>query len=196
MRTRIVGALYATQQSVIDEIIEDQVPLPVVVLHQELPHYGQTAVSAVADADAAVRALGHLAGNLARAVGSEPGPATSSARDLGFAELDGPYRRWLSRLGNTTDPHQSRRDWQVVVDRTIRRLGRRLLDGAGPAASEGRYVEIREEEKRWIDDAQADLWFRRAVKAALPLVPPPGNGQPPEEPEGGSDPDRPDDTGA
>ncbi|MEC3995563.1 type I-E CRISPR-associated protein Cse1/CasA [Actinacidiphila sp. DG2A-62] len=72
LRTRIVGAAYGTQQSVVDEITDDQILLPVVVLHEERPAYGRAAVDAVADADEAVRALGRLAGNLARAVGSDP----------------------------------------------------------------------------------------------------------------------------
>ena len=115
-----------------------------------------------------VTALGHLAGNLALAVGADPGPGTGTARDLGFAALDGPYRHWLSRLGDSPDPVRSRGDWQVVVSEIVRGLGRQLLDSAGPAAGEGRYVEMRAGGTRLIDDAQADLWFRKRLNAVLP----------------------------
>ncbi|WP_443071775.1 type I-E CRISPR-associated protein Cse1/CasA [Streptomyces sp. NBC_01477] len=168
IRTRIVGAKYGTQQSVIDEIVDDAVLLPVVVLHEERPLYGRAAVDAVADADAAVTALGHLAGNLARAVGTEPGPATDTARDLGFAALDGPYRRWLSGLGRSSDPLRSRGDWQETVSETVRGLGRQLLDSAGPAAGEGRLSEMPDGSTRWVNDAQADLWFRMRLNVVLP----------------------------
>lgn len=169
IRTRVVGAAYGTQQSVVDEVVDDSVLLPVVVLHEERPEYGQAAVDAVADADKAVAALGHLAGNLARAAGADPGPPTETARDLGFAELDGPYRQWLRDLARSTDPEHARADWQVNVSGIIRDLGRRLLNGAGPAAAEGRYVELRDERgTRWVNDAQADLWFRTRLNTVLP----------------------------
>jgi CRISPR system Cascade subunit CasA len=172
LRTRIVGASYGTQQSVIDDIVDDEIALPVVTLHAEQPLYGQAAVDAVADADGAVAALGYLAGNLARAVGAEPGPPTDTARDLGFATLDGPYRQWLRRLGERPDPTAYRAEWQATVSRLIRDLGRGLLDSAGPAASEGRYVELRDGQgTRWVNDAQADLWFRKRLNRVMTLVP-------------------------
>jgi CRISPR system Cascade subunit CasA len=170
IRTRTVGAWYGTQQSVIDEVVDDAVLLPVVVLHQELPAYGRAAVDAVSDADNAVAALGHLAGNLARAIGADPGPPTDTARDLGFAALDGPYREWLRDLVRSSDPERSRDDWQAAVSRIVRDLGCRLLDGTGPAAAEGRYVDMREGGRRWVNDAQADLWFRSRLNAVLPAV--------------------------
>lgn len=172
LRTRIVGATYGTQQSVIDEITDDEIPLPVVVLHENLPTYGAAAVDAVDDADNAVRALGHLAGNLARTIGALPAPAEGTARDLGFATLDGPYRRWLSGLGATSDPEAYRAQWQATVGSTVRDLGRRLLNGAGPAAAEGRYVELPDGGgTRWLNDAQAELWFLARLKKVLPLEP-------------------------
>ncbi|WP_329367166.1 type I-E CRISPR-associated protein Cse1/CasA [Streptomyces sp. NBC_00669] len=172
LRTRIVGASYGTQQSVIDEIVDDEVVLPVVALHAAQPEYGRTAVDAVADADQAVRALGYLAGNLARAVGAEPGPPTDTAHDLGYAALDGPYRQWLRKLGAHSDPAVYRGEWQATVSQIIRDLGRGLLDAAGPAASEGRYVDQRDGSgKRWVNDAQADVWFRRRLNKVLTLVP-------------------------
>jgi CRISPR system Cascade subunit CasA len=143
----------------------------VVALHARQPEYGRTAVDAVADADRAVAALGHLAGNLARAVGAEPGPPTETARNLGFAALDGPYRRWLRTLGEHSDPAAYRREWQATVSTLIRDLGRGLLDAAGPAASEGRFVEQGDGSgTRWVNDAQAEVWFRRRLNDVLALV--------------------------
>ncbi|MGW1075160.1 type I-E CRISPR-associated protein Cse1/CasA [Streptomyces sp. NPDC002537] len=170
IRVRTIGAVYGTQQSVVDEIVDDSVVFPVVLLHQEHPTYGDTAVDAVADAQNAVAALSQLAGNLAAAVGSDPSPAASAARDLGFGVLDGPYRRWLQSLARHSDPQVARRQWQTDVRHRVARLSRSLLDSAGPAASEGRVVDVPGIGKRWINDARADLWFRRRLNRALPLA--------------------------
>ncbi|MFJ8676392.1 type I-E CRISPR-associated protein Cse1/CasA [Streptomyces sp. NPDC093589] len=168
IRTRVIGAKYGTQQSVIDEMVDDGVTLSVVLLHKERPDYGKTAVDAVDDADAAVKALGHLARNLALAAGSDPGSVTETALDMGFGSLDGPYRQWLRDLGKSPDPRLARAEWQHEIHRIVGELGRSLLDSAGPATWEGRRVDTREGGTRWIDDSQAELWFRRRLNTVLP----------------------------
>ncbi|MER5982811.1 type I-E CRISPR-associated protein Cse1/CasA [Streptomyces sp. NPDC001787] len=172
IRTRLIGAVYGTQQSVVDEVVDDGVTLPVVLLHQDRPLYAAAAVDAVTDAERAVAALGQLAGNLARAAGSEPGPHTDTARDLGFGALDGPYRRWLAALGAAQDPEAARVAWQAVARRIVLDLGRQLLDTAGRAAAEGRVVELPHVGKRWMDSSRADLWFRTRINQVLPKPPP------------------------
>ncbi|MYU53460.1 type I-E CRISPR-associated protein Cse1/CasA [Streptomyces sp. SID7805] len=190
IRTRLIGAVYGTQQSVVDEVVDDGVTLPVVLLHEEHPVYGATAVAAVADAEQGVTALGHLAGNLARATGSEPSPATAAARDLGFGALDGPYRQWLRALGEHADPDAARAEWRTTAHRVIRGLGRQLLDTAGPAAAEGRITEVPGIGRRWVDDSRADLWFRSRLNKVLPTAEPRPREQPqgpsPEQPSGRS----------
>ncbi|MET8028999.1 type I-E CRISPR-associated protein Cse1/CasA [Streptomyces avermitilis] len=176
IRTRVVGAVYGTQQSVVDEVVDDGVTLPVVLLHHERPEYGATAVDAVTDAEQGVSALGHLAGNLARAAGSEPGPATETARDLGFGALDGPYRQWLRKLGDRPDPNAAHAEWRATARRIIRGLGRQLLDASGPAAAEGRLADVPGVGKRWVDDSRADLWFRSRLNKVLPIDDPRSQG--------------------
>lgn len=171
IRTRLVGAVYGTQQSVVDEVVDDAITLPVILLHQERPLHGAAAVDAASDAEKAVSALGHLAGHLARAAGSEPGPATETARDLGFGAFDGPYRTWLRTLGETDDPLAARAAWQSTARRIVHGLGRQLLATAGPAAAEGRVVDIPRVGKRWVDDSRADLWFRTRINKVLPPQP-------------------------
>ncbi|MFJ7420947.1 type I-E CRISPR-associated protein Cse1/CasA [Streptomyces uncialis] len=183
IRVRLVGAVYGTQQSVVDEVVDDGVTLPVVLLHEERPFHGTAAVDAVSDAEQAVTALGHLAGNLARAAGSDPVPLTEIARDLGFGALDGPYRQWLRNLGVSDDPVADRASWQATVRRIVHRLGRQLLDTAGPAAAEGRIIDLPRTGKRWVDDARADLWFRTRINKILPVGDPlPEAGAPPRPP--------------
>ncbi|WP_079032211.1 type I-E CRISPR-associated protein Cse1/CasA [Streptomyces specialis] len=166
IRARTFGAVYGTQQSVIDEVVADHVTLPVVLLHERDLRFGQAAVSAVSDAEAAVNELGDLAAVLAEAAGAEKEPRRSAARDLGFGTLDGPYRDWLRHLAESDDPYRERRRWQRLVHRIVSGLGDQLLDDAGLAAWEGRVVQTRDG-WRWLNDAFADLRFRTRLKKHL-----------------------------
>ncbi|WP_449337478.1 type I-E CRISPR-associated protein Cse1/CasA [Streptomyces griseus] len=168
IRTRLVGAVYGTQQSVVDEMVDDSITLPVVLLHQDRALHRAVAIDAVGDAEHAVSALGHLAGNLARATGSDAGPATSAARDLGFGALDGPYRRWLADLDESRDLDRARTEWRSIARRIVLDLGHGLLDAAGGSAAEGRVVELPGVGKRWVDSSRADLWFRTRINKVLP----------------------------
>ncbi|MFD4997814.1 type I-E CRISPR-associated protein Cse1/CasA [Streptomyces buecherae] len=170
IRLRLVGAVYGTQQSVVDEIVDDSVVLPVIVLHQENPVYGAAAIDAARDAERAGEALGQLAANLARAVGSNPDSSETAALDLAFGTLDGPYRRWLTSLASYSDPQEARRRWQVTVRQHVIRLGEALLDSAGPAAAEGRVASVPGFRDQWINDARADVWFRGQLNRVLSLV--------------------------
>ncbi|MER7835359.1 type I-E CRISPR-associated protein Cse1/CasA [Streptomyces sp. NPDC096040] len=169
VRLRTYGALYGTQQSVIDEVTSDAVALAVVLLHEADRELGQTAVDAVADADLAVRALGDLATDLARAAGSESEAGRGAARDAGFGVLDGPYRLWLARLGESDDPRQMRAAWQRTAHHLIGRLGDELVEASGEAAWRGRVVS-QANGQTWLNAASADLWFRSRLRKALPLV--------------------------
>ncbi len=171
IRTRLVGAVYGTQQSVVDEVVDDSIALPVVLLHEDRPLYGAVAVDAVSDAERAVAALGQLAGNLARAAGSEPGGPTATARDLGFGVLDGPYRQWLVGLKEEPEPDAARVKWQATARHLVLDLGRQLLDSAGRGAAEGRVVDLPVVGKRWVDSSRADLWFRTQINKVLPRTP-------------------------
>ncbi|MFD7745293.1 type I-E CRISPR-associated protein Cse1/CasA [Streptomyces sp. NPDC059698] len=175
IRTRLVGAVYGTQQSVVDEVVDDSIALPVVLLDQDRDLHRVVAIDAVSDAEQAVSALGRLAGNLARAVGSDAGPATSTARDLGFGALDAPYRSWLAGLAEysdlDSDLDRARADWHAIARRVVLGLGHDLLDSAGEAAAEGRVIDLPGVGKRWVDSSRADLWFRTRINKVLPAAP-------------------------
>jgi CRISPR system Cascade subunit CasA len=160
VRLRTVGVEYGTQQSVIDEIIDDAVVLPVVTLHAHDKVYGAAAVDAVHDADRAVRALGRLAANLALASGSERQEAAeAAAQDLGYGALDGPYRAWLRKLAHQTDLQAARAQWRETVRRHVLRLARQEIRSAGPAAAEGRMVDLPGRGRTLLDAGRAELWF-------------------------------------
>ncbi|MGW1728531.1 type I-E CRISPR-associated protein Cse1/CasA [Streptomyces sp. NPDC002306] len=168
IRARIVGAAYGTQQSVIDEVVDDRLAMPVVLLHRQDRTCARQAIGAAEDADLAVRALGDLATDLARAAGSEGEGPRLAARDLGFAAVEEPYRAWLVALAQDgTDPFERRQVWQRDVHRLIGRLGGRLITQAGDAAWQGRTVTDKKG-TQWLNAGLADRWFRGRLARTLP----------------------------
>jgi CRISPR system Cascade subunit CasA len=170
IRPRLFGAVYGTQQSVIDEVIADSVTMPIVLLRRQDRDLGQAAIDAVADAEAAVRVLGDLAVDLARAGGAETEPARERARSMAFATVDGPFRRWLSELRPDDLPNQVRADWQRQTHHIVRRLGEEVLRDAGDAAWEGRVIRTAQGQELWLNAPKAELTFRDRLRKALPLA--------------------------
>ncbi|MFE6945944.1 type I-E CRISPR-associated protein Cse1/CasA [Streptomyces chartreusis] len=166
VRARLIGAAYGTQQSVIDEVVDDDLAMPVVLLHLQDRTCARQAIGAAEDADLAVRALGDLATDLASAVGSEGKGARLAAREHAFAALENPYRTWLAALGDAEDPFERRRHWQRDAHRILGRLGDRLIAAAGEAAWRGRTV-TGPKGVQWLNTGLADTWFRARLAKAL-----------------------------
>ncbi|MBT2544986.1 type I-E CRISPR-associated protein Cse1/CasA [Streptomyces sp. ISL-44] len=169
IRPRLIGATYGTQQSVIDEVVDDGVTMAVILLHEHDQRYATEALDAVEASNAGVGALGDLAADLARAAGRDPEGPRDTTRDLGFGLLDGPYRQWLARLGGTPDPGEARADWQRAAHRILRETARQQLATAGGTG--------------WLDNASAERIFLNRLNKAFPLRHKPGAGSP-------SDPER------
>ncbi|EFL35733.1 CRISPR-associated protein [Streptomyces viridochromogenes DSM 40736] len=167
VRARVAGVRYGTQQSVIDEVVDDRLVMPIILLHRQDPTYAHQAIAAAEDADRAVRALGDLASDLARATGAEQEGAKSAARVEGFDALDQPYRGWLSAMAEAPDPFEYRQTWQRQVREVVGRLGDRLVDAAGDAAWEGRAHTDNKGGTHWLNAGLADVWFRRRLARAL-----------------------------
>lgn len=181
VRARLAGAVYGTQQSVIDEIVDDAVAVPVVLLNERNRELAQAAVGAVTDAEEAVTALGDLATGLAQAAGADGDGPRATARDRGFGDLDAPFRKWLSGLAPSAEqaaddlledplyPTEQRRDWQFTAREIVSRIGDELIDSASGASWEGRVLESKSG-AFWLNASSVDLRFRRALRTCLPLT--------------------------
>ncbi|MFG2546422.1 type I-E CRISPR-associated protein Cse1/CasA [Streptomyces sp. NPDC048594] len=167
IRARVAGVRYGTQQSVVEEVVDDRLEMPLVLLHGQDPAYAGQAIAAAEDADRAVRALGDLAADLARATGAEQEGPKSAARAVGFDALDQPYRGWLSAMAQAPDPFEHRYVWQREVRQVVRRLGDRLIAAAGDAAWEGRMHTDNRGGTHWLNAGLADVWFRGRLARAL-----------------------------
>lgn len=161
IRLHALGLMYGSNNSVVDELIDDELSLSVAVLCADHPELGEEAVRAVAAAERAVRALSSLAVNLAAAGGQQDDGAR--AAELGYAALDTPFRRWLADLRGTSVLQQVEEAWHREVARRILWLGCDLIDQAGAAAWKGRRVN-----NRHLDASLADIFFEVRLRAALP----------------------------
>lgn len=166
IRARVIGAAYGTQQSVVDEVVDDHLAMPVVLLHQQDRTYARQAIGAAEDADLAVRALGDLAADLARAAGREQEGPRAAARATGFDALEEPYRGWLSVLAEADDPFEQRSAWKREVRRLVGWLGDRLIEAAGDTAWQGRTVAGKKG-TQWLSAGLADTWFRGRLAKVL-----------------------------
>jgi len=163
VRARAVGIVYGNNNSVVDELIDDELSLAVAVLQSEHQAVGRKAVDGVDAAVAAVDALGRLARNLHAAAGIDGEGAGERARELGFAALDSPFRRWMAGLGADSDLVEAETAWHQQVRRIVRTLADELIEQSGTAAWVGREVN-----KHHLDAALADLFFTGALKKAVP----------------------------
>ncbi|MFD7628037.1 type I-E CRISPR-associated protein Cse1/CasA [Streptomyces sp. NPDC059851] len=155
IRPRLISAVYGTQQSVIDEVVDDGFDMAVLLLHEHDQRYAKQAIAAVGDSTRAVRALGDLAADLAEASRRHNEAPRNTAHDLGFGLLDGPYRQWLAALGGTDDPARARAAWQRTAYWILRNAGTGLLADANGTA--------------WLDNARSERVFHARLNKALAL---------------------------
>lgn len=183
VRARVIGPKYGTQQSVIDEIVDDSVSMAVVLLHQQDRRYAEQAIAAVEDANRAVYAIGDLATNLARAAGTETDGPRSVARDRAYGLIEAPYRAWLRDLAQADDPYEQRTAWQRQVYELAVGFSDRLMADAGEGAWQGRTVETKKGTE-WLNSALAGKWFVIALNRDLgrpdPLGTPPDTDEQPD----------------
>lgn len=168
VRTRVTGVAYGAQSAVVDEIVDDQLSTRVAALRAEHDTVGEQVLVAVRRCEAAVQAFTNLAGNLARAAGGAAEGARARAEETAFAALDGPFRRWVAGLTSSSDLTSVATAWQGEVATVVRRLAEEAVSSAGEAAWKGRVLL-----GRHVDSGRADVWFRAALRKALPLAFPP-----------------------
>lgn len=169
LRLGVVGMHYGSQSSVIDDITDDAVHLPIDVL--AVPQLKTLAVNAVRDADAVAQALGVLNIELAEAAGLS-GDRTrdvgATAREQAYAALEQPFRAWLASLTADTDSEDARADWHRIARSVAVPTSRDLVSRAGQAAWIGREVSRGPDRTIYLDAALAEIGLRRRLRKVLP----------------------------
>ncbi|TNC22054.1 type I-E CRISPR-associated protein Cse1/CasA [Amycolatopsis alkalitolerans] len=166
VRLRALGVEYGAQSATYAEIVDDVLPLPVLLLREARPDAGRTATGAVEDAEQAAGRVWRFAENLAQAAGAEPkSGAGDRAQETVYAVLERPYREWLAGLGPGRELTVARTAWQRTVWGACRQIGDQLISGAPAAAWSGREVN-----QRLVNVPLAEVWFHSALRTALSLV--------------------------
>ncbi|MFI2105687.1 type I-E CRISPR-associated protein Cse1/CasA [Isoptericola sp. NPDC019693] len=179
VRVRGVGMEYGSNESVYDELLADELDLPVELFDPDRPDLADAAKNAVGASDAAVYALGLFAQDVMLASGGDPDAAqvaASRAREQGYAGLDRVFRTWVATLRRGNDPSERRAAWQRAVRSVVREVADDVVAAAGPAALVGRAAG-----GRFRDVGVAERWFGRRVREALPYAFHAGDGKDAEE---------------
>lgn len=166
VRYRAVGVVYGSNNSVFDEVIEDALDLPSLVLDPAEDELRRVAVEAVESAWKAVLALKGLARSLTRAAGgSDDAGHGDRAQEAGYDALDVPYRTWLrTTLADVAqDPMSAEAAWHQMAHRLLDGLARDLVADVPEKAWVGFTANGRRE-----DVGLAYERFRRNLRAALP----------------------------
>jgi len=165
LRIRTISMVYGSNNSVIDEVIDDALSIRATLLEQGAAPLARTAVRAAESAEACARALGRLAGTLAEAGGGEYSGPRDRAEEIAYAELDTPFRSWLAGLGPESNELDAEAVWQRTARMIAQRYGRDLIVQASPAAWSGRTVR-----NHLVTTAHAEMWFHRDLRTATPVA--------------------------
>ncbi|ALJ18535.1 type I-E CRISPR-associated protein Cse1/CasA [Microbacterium sp. No. 7] len=162
IQLRAIGVAYGTQNSKVDELIDDTVLLPLALLRERNRSLAVQAEHAVSLADEGVSAVRRLAENLERAAGGTGEASRDRAVEAAYAALDRPYRSWLASLDDDVDPLDAIETWKHTARGILRRIGADILAQAGPAAWKGREVS-RGGSTELVTAPRAEGWFLRAL---------------------------------
>ncbi len=167
VRVKAVGIEYGNQNAIIENVIDDEMPLPMVALATDpVARLELTGVAAMAEG--LRRAIDMLAKDLRRAAGGDDGDRGPGEQLL--ARLDLPTRRLLAGL--QAHPHQVAAGiaaWRESAETIARDLAEGMLNDSAPSAFLGR------------QDARSRTWHRAStaasgyfgrLKAILGVVPP------------------------
>lgn len=173
LKTHAVGLVYGTQNSVVTELVDDEMFVHAFLLSKEGRLAASLAKRCMKNTEEAVeRALGNYVMKLRLAAGDESKRA-EGVRDLAKAqayfELDAPFRSWLFSLEATTDLVQAEDRWNRQAYEIVRAIAQRLVEEAGPEAVVGRKVKFGKAEE-WISVGRAENQFVYWLGKTLPYA--------------------------
>ncbi len=182
---RAVGVTYGSQSSTVSSVSEDRVELRAAVFADE--QLRGLIRDMIGSTESAVVALRGLAANLAVAAGIHETEGHRNAASLvAYDEIEPRFLRWLGGVKAGANTDDLARSWHDQVLHLLIGLGDDLARAAGRPAWLGRAVAgPGSTGSRHLDSSLATIWFRAALRKALPAATPPtGRGHQSDVPEG------------
>ncbi|MDA8209844.1 MAG: type I-E CRISPR-associated protein Cse1/CasA, partial [Actinomycetota bacterium] len=168
----LVGAIYGVQSAVMDAVVADSIPLPMQALAGEQGAPLRAVLNEmVASAEAVRRALDGLDNNLREALGGERVPWNQGQHpgEILVSRLSGDATRLLRGLRSSPERgEEGLAAWQAVLNRTAGEIADELIERTYSLTMLGTGVES---ERPPMSPAKAEIFFRAALKKALPYLP-------------------------
>nr|WP_159945306.1 type I-E CRISPR-associated protein Cse1/CasA [Nocardiopsis sp. FR6] len=167
LRITAVGVVYGNQSAVVEDVIADEIPLPLTALSTD-DRTRDLVTELVEQTDALSQALNRMDVDLRRAGGGEPVPWDKGHHPgAGLLHaLDPLARRVLSLIQHHADDderlEQLMQAWEQRAWQISDQHAQRLLDAAPPQAFAGREID-----KRLYSEASAQRYFRAALSKNL-----------------------------
>ncbi|MFE7590223.1 type I-E CRISPR-associated protein Cse1/CasA [Kitasatospora sp. NPDC057512] len=145
LQVETFGMVYGTQSAIVEDVIHDAIPLPLLALHQDSEAH-QLLLDVAEQAERLAKAVNNLSADLRRAAGADPIPWDKGQRpgDLLLHTLDPLVRRLLAgvRDAGADDEvlERGRLAWEEVAHRLARDAANELLLAAPAATFAGRSV--------------------------------------------------------
>ncbi|MER8103391.1 type I-E CRISPR-associated protein Cse1/CasA [Kitasatospora sp. NPDC094016] len=145
LQVETFGMVYGTQSSVVEDVIHDVIPLPLLALHQDSEAH-ELLLDVAEQAERLAKAVNNLSADLRRAAGTDPIPWDKGQRpgDLLLHTLDPLVRRLLAgvRAAGTDDDilERGRLAWEELAHHRARSTANELLLAAPATTFEGRTV--------------------------------------------------------
>ncbi|MBL7498290.1 type I-E CRISPR-associated protein Cse1/CasA [Frankia sp. CNm7] len=171
LRVLTVGVRYGNQSAVIEDVMVDEIPLPVVALVADSA-VRETVLTVAEQAERLRVAANRLGDDLRAAGGGDKVPWDKSQRlgDVLVYALTPAVRRLLAGLARHPEDTERAEDaWAVVARRLAWEVAEPALSGAGPGTFLGRHPEQRFAPRL----AGAEASFRRALNDIFGPVPVP-----------------------
>ena len=163
-KIQLVGMVYGTQSSIVEETIDESVTLELGILTEQ----GAEISAMVRDniqltMDAAI-ALGQYTGNLLRAAGKEYEFRPSVTESI-LHRMEDEFRSWLADLSVSDDVSAQAAKWQSKVRRILEGEADQLAVSAGPKAAIGTIYD-----EQLYNTAKARRQFGGRLYKLLPLA--------------------------
>lgn len=168
LAVQLVGAQYGNQSAIVEHVMSDRTPLPLLALHESRGEQVRGAIELMASqADEVARALNALGDNLRRALGGDKVPWDKGERwgEVLLQSLGADAHRMLHGLSREPDKAgQASLAWERLLRQRAGGLAKSLLSAVPRGAWLGHEIS----EGTFLRQHDAEAFFRAALAKALP----------------------------